>query len=162
MPKRTRDYREGLLKSLLDPNAAAQYVNAALEDSDEMFLVALRDVAEARQVAKVAVDAGLSRESIYRTLSENGNPRFSSLIGILKAVGLKLAIEPDVQSKPTFQFEDQTYRIYLSGFRSAQTEYAYIQGISAYFQTQGQRHRGTISEIMEHSSQFLQQHERPV
>ena len=97
MPKRTRDYREGLLKRLLEPNAAAQYVNAALEDSDEMFFMALRDVAEARQMAKVANDAGLSRESIYRVLTETGNPRYSSFVGILKAMGLRLAIVPDEQ-----------------------------------------------------------------
>jgi len=96
MPKRTRDYREGLLKSLLEPNAAAVYLNAALEDSDEMFLIALRDVAEARQMAKVASDAGLSRESIYRTLSESGNPRYNSLLGILRALDLRLAIEPNI------------------------------------------------------------------
>ncbi len=95
MPKRTGDYREGLLKSLLDPNEAAQYVNAALEDSDQMFLVALRDVAEARQMAKVASEAGLSREAIYRTLSETGNPRYKSLRGILRALGLRFSIEPE-------------------------------------------------------------------
>jgi probable addiction module antidote protein len=95
MPKRTKDYREELLKSLLDPEAAANYINAALEDSEEMLLVALRDVAEAHQMSTVATAAGISRESIYRMLSETGNPRLSSLAGILKAVGLRLMIEPN-------------------------------------------------------------------
>ena len=54
MPKRTRPYRESLLEDLQDATEASQYLNAALEDSEEMFLVALRDVAEARQMAKVA------------------------------------------------------------------------------------------------------------
>ena len=106
MPKRTRDYREGLLKSLLDPNAAAHYVNAALEDSDDMFLIALRDVAGARQMAKVASEAGISRESIYRMLSGTGNPRFNSLIGVLRAVGLRLVIEPN--TTPTFSEGPET------------------------------------------------------
>lgn len=50
MPKRTRDYRESLLERLRDdPEEAAQYLNAAMEDSSEMLLVALRNVAEAQQ-----------------------------------------------------------------------------------------------------------------
>ncbi len=96
MPKRTRNYRIGLMEELRDPVAAAHYVAAALEDSDEMLLIALRDVAEANQMSKVAKDAKLSRESLYRMLSETGNPRFSSLVGILKALGLKITIQPDL------------------------------------------------------------------
>jgi len=94
MPKRTRKYHDSLLEGLRDPKEAAAYVNAAMEDSDEMFLVALRKVAEAHQLAKVAELAGISRESMYRTLSETGNPCYSSLKGILRAVGLKLSVEP--------------------------------------------------------------------
>ena len=58
-----------------------------------MFLVALRDVAEARQMATVAETAGIARESIYRMLAEKGNPTYLSLVGILRAVGLKLAVK---------------------------------------------------------------------
>lgn len=93
MPKRTLDFKDELLKDLADPREAASYVNAALEDSEEMFLVALRDVAEARQMSKVANEAGLSRESIYRMLCETGNPTHASLQGILKALGLKLTVQ---------------------------------------------------------------------
>ena len=100
MPKRTRPYRESLLEDLQDATEASQYLNAALEDSEEMFLVALRDVAEARQMAKVAESAGVARESVYRMLTTTGNPTYSSLIGILRAVGLKIAIQPD-GSPPT-------------------------------------------------------------
>ncbi len=100
MPKRTRPYRESLLEDLQDATEASQYLNAALEDSEEMFLVALRDVAEARQMAKVAESAGVARESVYRMLTTTGNPTYSSLIGILRAVGLKIAIQPD-GSAPT-------------------------------------------------------------
>jgi DNA-binding phage protein len=56
MPKRTTDFREGFLADLADPQEAANYLNAALEDSDQMALVALRDVAEARQMARVDED----------------------------------------------------------------------------------------------------------
>ena len=94
MPKRTTDFRHDLLADLADPQEAAHYLNAAMEESEELFLIALRDVAEARQMARVAESAGVARESIYRMLTGNGNPTYSSLLGILRAVGLRLAIEP--------------------------------------------------------------------
>ena len=95
MPKRTRPYRDSLLEDLQDPAEAAEYLNAALNDSDKMFLVALRDVAEARQMAKVAEAAGIARESIYRTLTQSGNPTYNTMLGILRSVGLKLAVIPE-------------------------------------------------------------------
>ncbi len=91
MPKRTTDYRPALLEDLKDPAEAAHYLNAALQESEEMFLVALRDVAEARQMAKVAHSAGVSRESIYRMLSPSGNPTYKNLIGILKAIDIEFS-----------------------------------------------------------------------
>jgi probable addiction module antidote protein len=100
MPKRTTPFRDDLLADLADPQEAASYLNAALEDSEEMFLVALRDVAEARQMAKVAEEAGIARESIYRMLAANGNPTYSSLLGILHAVGLTLTIKPESGDHP--------------------------------------------------------------
>ncbi len=79
MPKRTTDFREGLLADLADPQEAAHYLNAALEDSDEMFLIALRDVAEAKQMAKVAEAAGVAQSHLYRTFAGTGNPTFNNL-----------------------------------------------------------------------------------
>ena len=102
MPKRTRNYRTGLLEDLrTNPTSAASYLNAALQESDEMFLAALRDVAEAHQMSKVAEGAGVSRESLYRMLSDSGNPRYSSLMGVLQTLGLRLKIEeftPEIPS----------------------------------------------------------------
>ena len=54
---------------------------------------ALRKVAEAHQVAKVAEAAGRQRESVYRMLSEDGNPRLHSLWAVLEAMGLRIAVE---------------------------------------------------------------------
>jgi probable addiction module antidote protein len=99
MPKRTSIFRDDLLADLADPREASNYLNAALEDSEGMFLVALRDVAEARQMARVAESAGIARESVYRMLTVEGNPTYSSLLGILRAVGLKLAIQPEKTSR---------------------------------------------------------------
>jgi len=98
MPKRTTDFREDLLADLADPREAAHYLNAALLDSDEMFLVALRDVAEARQIAAVAEGAGLARETLYRMLSRKGNPTYASLLGVLGTLNLGFQIVPVGQS----------------------------------------------------------------
>ena len=78
------------------PHFAAQYLRAALEDVDDprVLLVALRRVAEARGgIAKVAKAAGVERESLYRALSANGNPRLSTLVAVTKAMGLRLTVE---------------------------------------------------------------------
>src|SRR5438132_13295252 len=80
-----------------NPEFAAEYLRAALADEDEprVLLVALRRVAEARGgVAKVAKAAGIERESLYRALSAQCNPRLSTLVAVTKAVGLKLTVEP--------------------------------------------------------------------
>jgi len=95
MPKRATDYRIRLPEDLKDPVEAAAYINAAIQDSEEMFLVALRNVAEAHQIAKVAKGAGLGRESIYRMLCTTGNPEYSSLSGILRALRLRIVVEPE-------------------------------------------------------------------
>src|SRR5712691_12497037 len=78
-----------------DPDFAAAYLNAALEDEDEprVLLVALRHVAQARGIAKVAKAAGVERESLYRALSARGNPRLSTLVAVTKAIGLRLTVE---------------------------------------------------------------------
>jgi probable addiction module antidote protein len=87
-------YVDGLLERLKDPEDALAYLNAALEDGDqEVFLLALRDVAEARGLTTVAQEAQLNRENLYRMLSRQGNPQLTSLVALLKSMGLRLAIE---------------------------------------------------------------------
>jgi len=79
-----------------NPRFAAEYLKAALEDTEEpgVLLIALRRIAEARGgIAKVAKAAGIERESLYRALSAKGNPRLSTLVAVTKAVGLKLTVE---------------------------------------------------------------------
>jgi probable addiction module antidote protein len=96
--KTSVSHDEVMVKKLRErPRFAAEYLKAAMEEADdpEVLLIALRQVAEARGgLAKVAKAAGIERESLYRALSPNGNPRFSTLIGVMKAVGLKLTVEP--------------------------------------------------------------------
>jgi probable addiction module antidote protein len=78
-----------------DAAFAAEYLKAALEDDDEprVLLIALRHIAQARGIAKVAKAAGIERESLYRSLSARGNPRMSTLVSVTKAMGLKLTVE---------------------------------------------------------------------
>ena len=99
MPKRTKKYDDNLLESLKDPQEAAAYLNAHLDDEDsgEMFLLALRDVARAHGFAEVAEQADLGRESLYKALSKDGNPKLSTLKSLLKVVGLKLSVEQEDQ-----------------------------------------------------------------
>jgi probable addiction module antidote protein len=80
-----------------DPHFAAEYLNAAIEDTDEpkVLLLALRQIVEARGgLAKVARQAGVERESLYRALSARGNPRLSTLLGVAGAIGLRLTCKP--------------------------------------------------------------------
>src|ERR1700682_4377872 len=78
-----------------DPKFAAEYLKAALEDEDEprVLLIALRHLAQAQGIAKVAKAAGIERESLYRALSVRGNPRLSTLVAVTKAIGLRLTVE---------------------------------------------------------------------
>lgn len=90
----TKDYREYLLKQLEEPEEAAAYINALLEDGDESaLLLGFRDVVDARGLGEIAKITGLNRENLYRMLSKQGNPRLSSLIALLKALGLSLSVE---------------------------------------------------------------------
>ncbi len=99
MKKIYKDYETGLLDSLKDKDEAAAYMNAALEDgSQDAFLMALKDVANAHGLTNLARDTSLNRENMYRILSSKGNPKLSSLYTLLDSLGLKLAIE----SKETF------------------------------------------------------------
>jgi probable addiction module antidote protein len=78
-----------------DPSFAAEYLKAALEDEDEprVLLIALRHLAQAQGIGRVAKASGIPRESLYRALSAHGNPRLSTLFAVAKAIGLKLTVE---------------------------------------------------------------------
>ena len=95
---KSQPYQEYLIEALADPVEAAGYLNAAIEDGNkELFLLALRNVAEARLggMSKLAKATGLNRESLYRMLSGKGNPELNSLDKLLHALGLKIAVEVD-------------------------------------------------------------------
>ena len=73
----------------------AEYLTIALKDSDpHAFLTAVRDVAKARGIATIAADAGLGRESLYKTLKPGAQPRFDTVRRLLKALGVNLEVAP--------------------------------------------------------------------
>ncbi|MBS1196715.1 MAG: putative addiction module antidote protein [Proteobacteria bacterium] len=84
-----------------DRELAVEYLKAAMESLDNpndraAGLLALRTVAEAYGgLGAVAAEAGISRESLYRTLSPKGNPTLKTLLAVLKTVGLRLSVEPE-------------------------------------------------------------------
>ena len=88
-----RDYDESLMKALADPEEAAAFLSAALEEDDPaFFLRALGQVARARGMTETAERAGMNRVSLYKALSETGNPELRSVVGVLHAIGLKLEV----------------------------------------------------------------------
>lgn len=93
---RTESYDAFLQEELRDPELAAEYLNAAIaEGSSELFLIALRNVAEAHGgIAALADATRLNRQTMYRTLSGEGNPTLVTLLSILRALGLNLSFTP--------------------------------------------------------------------
>lgn len=83
-----------------DRELAVEYLKAAMESLDDpddraAGLLALRTVAEAYGgLGAVAAEAGISREALYRALSAKGNPTLKTILAVLKAVGMKLSVEP--------------------------------------------------------------------
>ena len=67
------------------------YVDAAFEDGDPALIAAaLGDVARAKGMTKVAAEAGLGRESLYKALSPGGNPELATVVKVMRALGLRL------------------------------------------------------------------------
>ena len=98
MKRKTRVSHDDFVAKQLrdDPEFAVEYLKAAIEDETDprVLLIALRRVAEAcGGIAAIAKKAGVERESLYRALSSNGNPRFSTLSAVAKAVGLRVTLE---------------------------------------------------------------------
>ncbi len=86
---------------LRDPAYAVGYLNMALEeDGVEGFLYALQKVARVHGMSEVAEKSDLPRESLYRSLSEKGNPGIKPLAQVLDSLGLSLSVTPSVSPCP--------------------------------------------------------------
>ena len=72
----------------------AAYLAAAFEDGDIEFIMhALNDVSRAIGMSEVAKVAGVTREGLYKSLGEQGDPKLSTLLGVAKALGVRITVE---------------------------------------------------------------------
>ena len=93
--KKTKTSRYDVAEHLRTPEEMAAYLEACMEEAngDATFIAkALGDIARAKGMSQVARDAGLSRESLYKALSEKGNPSLATVATVLETMGLRLSI----------------------------------------------------------------------
>ncbi len=93
-----RDFNDVFKDELLDPARAAGLLSFSISEQDgdfETFLLSLRDIVQARGgMAPLAETTGLGLNSLYKTLSRNGNPEMKTILRILKALGLQICFAP--------------------------------------------------------------------
>jgi len=90
---RTKTVPYDVAEQLRTPEEMAAYLDAWFEEApDDAVGIAraLGDIARARGMSQVARDAGLSRESLYKALSANGNPSFATVLKVARALGVRL------------------------------------------------------------------------
>jgi probable addiction module antidote protein len=99
MPIKTRPWDAA--EHLETPDDIAAYIGAVLEDGDpHLVAAAIGDIARARGMTQLARETGLSRESLYRGLSTEGNPEFGTVLKVLHALGIKLEARPLPRKDP--------------------------------------------------------------
>ena len=92
-PTRTKTVPYDVAEQLRTPEEMAAYLDAWLAEAPDDaagIARALGDIARAKGMTQVARDAGLSRESLYKALSESGNPSFATILKVARALGLRL------------------------------------------------------------------------
>lgn len=97
MSSKTQTTPYDVAEHLRTPEEMAAYLDAWLEEApDDVSGIAkaLGDIARAKGMTQVAMDAGLSRESLYRALSADGNPSYATVLKVARALGLKFHAEP--------------------------------------------------------------------
>ncbi|MDD2608997.1 MAG: putative addiction module antidote protein [Giesbergeria sp.] len=93
IPTATKTVAYDIAEQLRSPEEMAAYLDAWLTEApDDITGIAraLGDIARAKGMAQVAKEAGLSRESLYKALSEHGNPSFATVLKVTKALGVQL------------------------------------------------------------------------
>jgi probable addiction module antidote protein len=100
----TRTTRYDSAQYLDSDEVISAYLEEALETEDPAFIAqALGTVARARGVSQIAKRAGLSRESLYKALSAEGNPEFATVIRVMQALGLRFSVYASTRCKDTHQ-----------------------------------------------------------
>lgn len=99
-----KDMNEMFADDLRDPAYTAGYLNISLEDDGvEGFLYALQKVARAHGISRVASASDMPRESLYRSLSDKGNPGIKPLSRVMESLGLRLTVTPTAQESSAVQ-----------------------------------------------------------
>ena len=94
----TVDYDDFLAEQLGDLEFAVGYLEACLEEGEDVFFLGVRNVAKAQGGMKALAEATkLNRESLYDMLSTTGNPLFSSINSVLDKLGIELTFKPKLQ-----------------------------------------------------------------
>ena len=96
-PAASRNHEDATVESFRkDPAFAAEYLNSVLEDGDqkELMLVLRRMAKALGGMSKLAEEAELNVNTLYRTLSPKGNPELKSLRALLRAMGMQLTVRP--------------------------------------------------------------------
>lgn len=82
---------------LTNPEAIAEFMSDALETGDAAYIAkAMGVVARAKGMTELARETGLSREQLYRSFSEHGNPTLKTLLAVMNALGIEMTIRPQV------------------------------------------------------------------
>ena len=88
-----------IVESLDSDERIAAYIEAALEENDaSLIAAALGDIARAKGMSEIARQTGLGRESLYKALSPEGNPEFSTVLKVFRALGLRLHVSHDTEA----------------------------------------------------------------
>lgn len=83
--------------ALVDDEEIAFFMADALETGDSAYIAkALGIVARAKGMSQIAAETGLSREQLYRSFSEEGNPTLKSTLAVMKALGVELTVKPQI------------------------------------------------------------------
>jgi len=91
-------------KYLKSDEEIAIYLSEAFETGEPEYINhALGVAAKARGMTQIARDSGLKREALYRSLNETGNPQFTTILAVMKALGLSLKAEVSTKSKDEIQ-----------------------------------------------------------
>ena len=90
-----------IVDSLTSDDRIAAYLEAAFEDGDpQLIAVALGDVARAKGMSDIARTSGLGRQNLYKALSPDGRPEFSTVLRVIHSLGLRLTVTPDHRDLP--------------------------------------------------------------
>lgn len=102
MPRKTTPFDGS--KFFDTPESQLELLQDAFETGDPEYVAHILGViARARGMTSIAKEAGVTREALYKALSEDGDPKLSTLLGVAKALGLKLSAEPRSNDEPPQQ-----------------------------------------------------------